>query len=794
MNDGHDDFQDNVPDEPATDTFPNQPLTDTSRDQPLTGYTLPGDGPITSPLSDSPTTGYTLPGHPVNTGDFGFSTRKTIPKSTWSRPVHFYHKLEVLSARQINRFSLINLMLWCFCIGYMLTCTIMCNIPLGYKWVSVKLGGRVFHLRKVDYEGFIFLPYFECSLMLIMCVAIWTITIIFGLRVFRNNTQQFTKEQVWVFVMLLFSSLAMNPITYVWYIHDFIYQAGDLLAPRNPALWISSPVFDKTMSVVWSLRIGGGAVASLFYLWALAHTYGLPGSLTRKESLRFYTAKLIPVSLYQILIFIGNYKFKLVFSPTPFVSFIAMIRFGLVLNRWEKGVVSIVCSMASLEFYMVSAIIIRVITTTKYLKELDYTRTRSKQIGFRFFVYSNVTCYVLMIITDIIAAAANPQYRAIAFLYAYSKEYLLLPTAGQLPAQMLQLVNLLLTAYIHLPCDAQGFLGWFKPTSQNDSVLKEEPLSLSVLEDGCSDGVFDLWVHSRSLVLETHISMLNFSWLAYTWGKRHSDDNVPMNFPSDYGIPEHIQDEKTDTKLLIISNTDRIIIAFKGTTSVENLRTDANIDMESISKVLPSTSQSDSQSQVALNTPEWKSARIHEGFGAAYASVGKIIVSKTQVLRESKKRPVLLCGHSLGGALATICSLDLRLSLNLKENDIFVSTFGSPRVGNFAWGRLYENHVPIHWRFTNEGDVVTMLPKSRYKHVGKRVLITSVGDLFMDPNSLEGISWMGEVPSVAPHKKQSYMKGIGAFCTKYVQEFYPLFWDFKTKNNIATRTSFDLNN
>lgn len=141
----------------------------------------------------------------------------------------------------------------------------------------------------------------------------------------------------------------------------------------------------------------------------------------------------------------------------------------------------------------------------------------------------------------------------------------------------------------------------------------------------------------------------------------------------------------------------------------------------------------------------------------------------------------MLCGHSLEGALATICSLDLRLSLNLKQSDILVNTFGSPRLGNFVWERFYEQHVHINWRFSTEVDVVTMMLKSTYKHVGKRVLITDEGNLFMDPSSLQGVSWMGDIPSVAAHKKSAYQEAIEKFCKKYLLEFRPVFC-FSPKN------------
>lgn len=512
---------------------------------------------------------------------------------------------------------MINIIVWNFCVGYGLTVCVLCA-TVSSKLVNVDFEGRVIQLRKINYARNIFFPVFDCVILTAMCLLVWTVTIVYAFRVFRNNNQRVTKQQVWVFLMLASTSLVMNPFMYIWWIHDMVIHSADLMEAPNPVHWRGSPWFDTVMDVMWSSRICGSAVSSMFYLWASAHTYGQHELRTRSQKLRFYVLKLIPIAFYQTLALIANLKYRIVISQLPFVNIASLIAQSLALNRWYKDIVVVVGLLTILEVYIISAIIIRIYTTNKYLKQLDYTKTRSKQIGFRFFVFHNVTYYSLMIVMDIIAATANPKYRIISWLLGYTKKLSFSPSAGHSPAEIMSFVNLAMTAYVHLPCDAHGVMGWFKSTTQKDSVLKEEPLSLLVLE-GADSGksVFDLRVHSRSLVLETHVSMFNFCWLAYTWGKRHDDDNLPINYPSSYGIPEHIRDETTDTNFLIISNEHRIIIAFRGTTSTENLKTDANITTESISKILPSGEKDQEQFRTVLSTPEWKNARIHGGFGEA---------------------------------------------------------------------------------------------------------------------------------------------------------------------------------
>lgn len=61
-------------------------------------------------------------------------------------------------------------------------------------------------------------------------------------------------------------------------------------------------------------------------------------------------------------------------------------------------------------------------------------------------------------------------------------------------------------------------------------------------------------------------------------------------------------------------------------------------------------------------------------------------------------KPLYVIGHSLGGAMATIAAVDLRVKLRLP--DVRLYTFGSPRVGNEIFSRFVRKHVkarPSPW-------------------------------------------------------------------------------------------------
>nr|KAJ0204325.1 hypothetical protein LSAT_V11C500278320 [Lactuca sativa] len=60
---------------------------------------------------------------------------------------------------------------------------------------------------------------------------------------------------------------------------------------------------------------------------------------------------------------------------------------------------------------------------------------------------------------------------------------------------------------------------------------------------------------------------------------------------------------------------------------------------------------------------------------------------------------IMVTGHSMGGAMAAFCGLDLA-----------VMTFGQPRIGNAAFASYYSEVVPNTFRVTHEHDLVPHLP------------------------------------------------------------------------------------
>lgn len=143
----------------------------------------------------------------------------------------------------------------------------------------------------------------------------------------------------------------------------------------------------------------------------------------------------------------------------------------------------------------------------------------------------------------------------------------------------------------------------------------------------------------------------------------------------------------------VIESPQAVILAFRGTSSPTDWVTDM-IAQQTIFKPLSK-----------------KSVMTHRGFTEVYMSARDQIFQLLDQVPSDK--PLFVTGHSLGGALATLASVDI--AVNRKPNTIIAYTFGSPRTGDPAFVRAYNAAVPISFRIQNEFDVVPHLPPLVYQ-------------------------------------------------------------------------------
>ena len=163
------------------------------------------------------------------------------------------------------------------------------------------------------------------------------------------------------------------------------------------------------------------------------------------------------------------------------------------------------------------------------------------------------------------------------------------------------------------------------------------------------------------------------------------------------------------TEAYVASLPDALVLVFRGTqlddfwSSVLDFLIDA--------KVLP--------------VPDAAGNLVHAGFQVALDEVWTDIERHLRREQARSPRPLWVTGHSLGAALATLAANRLSPDGSFKLRGGY--TFGSPRVGDSAFGRAIG--VPIY-RFRNDSDLVPHLPLGLlFRHVGRPQFFDGAGHL-----------------------------------------------------------------
>ena len=167
---------------------------------------------------------------------------------------------------------------------------------------------------------------------------------------------------------------------------------------------------------------------------------------------------------------------------------------------------------------------------------------------------------------------------------------------------------------------------------------------------------------------------------------------------SDRGV-FYLSDSDTDAQAVVIQEPTRTIVAFRGSTTPTDWMHDFKIWRKRVKYL--------------------NNAWVHTGFVQQYEALREGILGKIQ-----GNKPVICCGHSLGGALSTIAALDL----SLKRMHVTCCTFGSPRVGSAYFRRLFDKHVKTSTRCVFKNDPITFTPfPLRFSHVGGVCYFDDVG-------------------------------------------------------------------
>ncbi|MDN3221526.1 lipase family protein [Pseudomonas nunensis] len=96
--------------------------------------------------------------------------------------------------------------------------------------------------------------------------------------------------------------------------------------------------------------------------------------------------------------------------------------------------------------------------------------------------------------------------------------------------------------------------------------------------------------------------------------------------------------------------------------------------------------------------------KAHQGFHEGYLAVRKFVAVYLDRFRTADQR-VMVCGHSLGGAIALLLAEWIR---NNYDKNVILYTFGSPRAGDSVF--VESAKALIHHRIVNHNDPVPSVP------------------------------------------------------------------------------------
>lgn len=174
-----------------------------------------------------------------------------------------------------------------------------------------------------------------------------------------------------------------------------------------------------------------------------------------------------------------------------------------------------------------------------------------------------------------------------------------------------------------------------------------------------------------------------------------------------------------------------IVIQFRGTSNAQNVLNDllcCSVAFNNIARF------------PLMPNPVYTNMTIHNGFCKEYKALQKKLFtdqlySEIQIKNSAEGWHVLFTGHSLGGALATLCLADFLLHrAAVKVNKIALVTFGAPRVGNTYFANWINNSLlHMNLRVEVQYDPFTTLPAENggtFSHCGKSVSIKPGNERF----------------------------------------------------------------
>ncbi|KAJ5615444.1 hypothetical protein N7537_000558 [Penicillium hordei] len=237
------------------------------------------------------------------------------------------------------------------------------------------------------------------------------------------------------------------------------------------------------------------------------------------------------------------------------------------------------------------------------------------------------------------------------------------------------------------------------------------------------------------------LELVTVSHLQALISTRHTPTNQTQPTPQTWNTGVLLSDSCGYIALSHTPTAKQIILAFRGTYSITN----AIIDLSAYPQAYIPYPDPDENTTTTIPIPagpHCKNCTVHAGFMRSWLHTRTEILPAMSVLRQ--KYPdysITLVGHSLGGAVAALAGLEMRL----KGWDATVTTFGEPMIGNAAFAAFLDEQFGL-------GDGISIPPLEggqrfrRVTHIRDPVPMLPLAEWGYRPHSGEVFITKEELP------------------------------------------------
>jgi hypothetical protein len=263
----------------------------------------------------------------------------------------------------------------------------------------------------------------------------------------------------------------------------------------------------------------------------------------------------------------------------------------------------------------------------------------------------------------------------------------------------------------------------------------------------------------------TSFDLINAWWLAEASTLVYAGEDFVRPRFSAAGLPEVKFFTNQSTQCYVASNDRFAIVAFRGS---EIWKKKETVDLNEVI--------SDLKTNIDIRLTDWEQGgKVHQGFKEALDEIWPDLLPYIRKI-QGKGCKIWITGHSLGGALATLCA-----GRYGKVQGVY--TFGSPRVGDAAFKDNFDVKM---YRFVNNYDIVSRVPPwYPFVHVGKLMFIDSDG-------IIRNTITESELPTNQPldeaygqaNASQSKKTSFKGFVPAPIRDHVPLLYAIYIWNNI----------